>query len=306
MINAEREVPAYSGFDEKSRIWNQATPNRYSSEVNSLTNKTQAVRELVADGGIEFFFDLRSARMDMQKGFSEWQALMHDPIYRGEGYPHGGHKKVLGMGGMGSINALHYWDLTKTLRSLNYDAKMFAWPVNLDAPRKMGRRLLNYARDEVHGTGHKAAIFGHSLGSFQWMAAFAENPEEFIEYIDEAYLDESPIPGKLNRVLKVGSLFIPFDKEDISMGKSLPLFHQLEASGDIKVTAIESSNDPMLRGRTMAGSESDHYIMDGSSHVGGGVNPDFVKVLAYKLVGEEVDFRRVPRVHHAPVVPMAA
>ncbi len=288
-------------LDAKRRIWESAIPEDFSLEIESLVDKRRVAAELVADGGIQFFRDLGSAYSDMKKGFWEWRSLLTDPIYKGEGYPHGGRKKVLVTGGMGSVNALHYWDLKKSLRALNHDAEIFPWTANWERPREQGRRLLGWARENVRGTGRKAAAVGHSLGTFQWLAAFRESPEEFLEYIDGFYSVESPIPGKLNMALKAASLFVNLQRDDIDILESLGPFHQLEMSGDISVTAVESSDDPMIKGMTIAGRESDHYIVEGSSHICGGVNPDLVKLIAYRLVGEEVDFNRVPMVHHAPV-----
>lgn len=305
MPTAERIMSDYSAYGEKGRVWTEVTPDQFSLELDSVTDKSKVVRQLVNEGPIRFFLDWESLKADFCKGWGEWLALKRDPIYRGEEYPHGGGKKVIGMGGMGSVNALHYYDMTKSLRALNYDASLYPWGVNMEPPRRMGKRLLAHLRQEVRGTGRRTAVFGHSLGSFQWMGAFAENPEEFASYVDEVYIDESPIPGELNGVLKAGTLFISFDREDVETGASLSILRQMEDAGMIKVVAVESSNDPMIRGRTIAGRESDHYIMRGRSHIGAGAS-DFVKIMSYKLVGEEVDFDRVPSVSHAPVQPLAA
>lgn len=305
MVTAERD--ARQAFEQKRAAWEQATPSDFSPSIESLTNKTRVLGELMADGGMKFIQDWGSVRRDASKGIVDWLELLRDPVYRGEGYPHGDKKKIRGMGGMGAINSLHYYDLMKSLRALNHDAQMYpSASMNLEPPMKMGRRLLNYLRDEVRGTDQKAAVFGHSLGSFQWMGAFAEDPDEFVSYVDQVYLDESPVPGELNSVLKAGSLLIPFEREDTKIGESMSLLRQAEAAGDITLIAIESSDDPLLRGRTLAGTEGNHYIMGKRSHIAGGANPDIVKLLSYRLVGEEVDFRRVPRVYHAPVVPVAA
>lgn len=294
-------------FEQKQLAWQKATPEDFSNDIEVLTNKGRVMTDLFLDGSLKFISDVHGVFVDFRKAASEYGELIRDSIYRGEGYPKGNRKRVLGAGGMGSIGA-NYHDTTRSLNKLNYEAKMLRCcdRVNLEAPRKRGRKILDEARENFKETGEKAAMFGHSLGSFQIMAAFAENPQEFTAYVDTVFLNESPVPGQLNRVLKAGSLFIKFEREDVDTGKSMSELRQAENAGDIRVIAIESSNDPMIRGRTLAGRESDHYIMDGSSHTGGAINPDFIKIMAYNLAGEEVDFRKAPRVHHSPVNTPAA
>lgn len=302
--NGRERTQAKNGYNKYTR--GELFPLTPSRE-KFLQSKAEISRDLLRSHPIEYVWDFQGVIRDFGCGVVEKRNLRRDPVYEGIGVPHGDGKPVIVMGGLIS-SPVHYWDTVKSLRNSGYDAKVYPYVLNVMPPTQMARELMPYLRREAKASGRKVAVVGHSLGSYDWGATFAQNPEEFVEYVDDVVFDESPRPYRINKAIEVAYLMAswPFEDEDFELGDKAELLKELEGSHQIKFMSVDSSRDPIIPDGQYFGLSQDHFVIDGMSHCGGASSPEFVKLLTYHLADVPVDFKRLPHVHQETELPQAA
>lgn len=263
------------------------------SHQRFIQSKKDIVNDLVSSGPIELFYDLIKLHRDFLRAAGEHTRFMMDPVYWGEGVPRGDGSRLLYLGGF-MTSPWMFVDPILTFRRIGYDAvtvPLSIWGVINTKPIKtMGRELLTLIWKEAKQSGHKVKVVGESLGGLDWAAAFIENPDMFIESVDHLVCAVSPRPTRVNRALEIAYLITQWfagEEEEIEIGNKLELLKEAQDESLIKVTTVDSSDDPVIQGHFLGKSES-HFTVDEASHSGMGKNRRFIKIAANSLMGEEV------------------
>lgn len=278
------------------------SPHTISQEDDSqpqfIQGKKDIIRDLVKSNPIELFFDAISLYQDFLQAIVEDRQLVKDPIYDGEGVPRGDGSKYLFMGGFATWPWM-FNDGLRTSWKIGYEAKAVWSGPNIGPIRQTAKRLLAVIREEAKESGGKVNVAGQSLGGLNWAAAFMENPEMFIEYVDHVIFGVSPRPTRVNKALGIAYLitqwFVSEDGYDV--GNRAELLKRAQDDGLIKVTSIDASTDPVIQGHFL-GRDEGHYVVEYASHSGLGNNRDFFRTCAYRLAGEEID-GVYPHIHRA-------
>lgn len=249
-----------------------------------ITSTSELALDLMFSKPWEVISDVGSVSKDFAKAFREHWQVHFDPVYFGHGVPRGNGEKVIQVGGLWS-NVLHYWDRMVFLRRIGYRSVPYPWgPVNRQGPRETGKKLLKFLADEAKESGQRVIGDGHSLGVYQLLAAFCEDPDQFVGSVKELVLNGGPWPTKINRAVETVFLLSrsPFQTEDdFEIGKKAPLLLQAMAAGDIKITSIVSSNDRVIQGIPLGRT----IVLDGASHSFLAGHRDSMKATAYTLAG---------------------
>ena len=271
-----------------------------SSDPQFISSRAELIADVLNSTPGEVIEHIENFLSDGKKALWEHFKLHINPVLFGYGVPRGNGESVFYMGGLFSMR-FHYADPVFALRNSGWEAKTVPWSwMNIKPPVERAKELMPLLRDEAKRTGKKSKVIGHSLGGYDWAATFAQNPDEFVEYVDHIVFDASPRPTRLNKILAVGYLLtrIPFRQDDFELSEKVELLKEAEEAGYIKVTSIDSSNDPMVQGEPL-GREKDHFIVDDASHSFLGGNSHSLEIMAYRLADQEPDLLRNPTVHNA-------
>lgn len=267
-------------------------------QVEFIQGKKDIFRDLQKSNPIELFFDAVSLYHDFWHGVIEHRQLVRDPIYQGKGVPHGDGSKLLYMGGFATWSWM-FVDSLRTCQRIGFEPKAVWSGSNTGSVRPTSRRLLSVIREEAKESGHKVNVIGQSLGGLDWAAAFMENPEMFVEYVDHLVLGVSPRPTRVNKALELAYLVTQWfsDDDGYDVGKRAELLKKAQKERLLKVTQIDTSSDPVLDGEHWVMDEG-YYLLDRASHFGLLNNRDFFRVISYRFAGEEID-GVYPHIHHS-------
>ncbi len=274
------------------------TPN--FPKIVATTNEMAA--DLMFANPVDVFNDVKSVLGDFRKGLREWARLQIDPVYYGMGVPHGRGETVITQGGLLST-VLHYHDTFKFFGRSGYRPVSLPWGINIGSPKEVGKKLLKKAGEEAKANGRRVKGKGHSLGVYQWMGAFAENPDEFVASVDHLILDGGPWPTWVNKAVETVYLIThPFNTQDeyevAEIAEKIPLLLSAVASGDLKITSTVSSSDPVIKGIPLGKT----YVLQGASHGFLSGHPDSLRVTAFELAGIDPTEANRPNIHQLSLV----
>lgn len=265
----------------------QKFDNQNSSKV--IRSNSELLVDVLTSTPLEIVNDVKAVYKDFKKSVSEHLRLHFDPLYYGLGVPRGNGDTVVHVGGLWS-NVLHYFDRTVFLKRIDYNSVPYPWgPLNVIGPKEAGKKLLAFLVKEANQNGGRVIGDGHSLGVYQLLAAFSENPEQFVDSVKHLVLNGGPWPTRINRAVETIFLLSrsPFrTDDDFEIGEKAPLLFQAEAAGDIKITSINSSDDPIIQGIPFGRPES-QFVLPGASHSFLAGNSASLRVTAYSLAGRE-------------------
>ncbi len=269
-----------------------------------IESRDDMKRDLVSGGLIELFNDAKGIISDYHKSFWEYVNLVSHPMYWGYGLPRGDGSPVIYVGGLGTVE-LNYLAPIHAMRKAGHNAKTFPWGgLNLGPIRDVGLRLKKFVKEEVEETGKKAKLVLHSLGGYEGLAFFDDNPEEFAGLVDEVVIDASPKPKRLNKALEFAYLVLTFWQSPESyhaLSERAELLKDLENAQILKVTTIDSSSDPFIQGDPF-GRAQDHYVIKDASHAGMASVKESVVITAHRFAGADIDPLKHPRI----ILPFAA
>lgn len=271
-----------------------------SSDPQFISSRAEVIADILNSTPAEVIEHVENFFSDGKKALWEHFKLHFDPVLFGYGVPRGNGESVFYMGGLFSMR-FHYADPVFALRNAGWEAKTVPWSwMNIKPPVETAKELMPLLREEAEKTGKKSKVIGHSLGGYDWAATFAQNPHEFVEYVDHIVFDASPRPTRFNKILAVAYLLtrIPFREDDFELSDKVEFLKEAEDAGYIKVTSIDSSNDPMIQGEPL-GKEEDHFIVDDASHSFLGGNTNSLRIIAHRLANQEPDLVRSPAVRNA-------
>lgn len=298
-------------FRDTSALGNTTlTGGEYSEAFNHQTgfikSKNHLLHEVARRGVIEVFNDVNRLSRDLVVGIGEMRDLRRDPVYEGIGIPKGDGSPVRILGGFGS-SQVHYFDSARSISRAGYEVRTLPWGhANLKNPLDMAPYMMPELIDSKRETGKRAKLVVHSLGGYDAAAMFARYPQEFVDSVEHVVFVGSPRPKELNSALALSYLVLHmFEKDDeFHITERLSELETVVESGLLKVTSIGSSYDPVVRGDHLAKDEN-HYVIDNASHSALGMNKHTVRAVAHAFVGEEVDSRIHPNIHH-PISLLAA
>lgn len=272
-----------------------------TSQPVFFQSKSELFKDLVGSSPIELFHDLRGIQRDFWKAAHEYRDLLIDPIYDGRGVPKGDGSTVVVMGGFGSIG-INYYETVRTLRKIGYNAVTPPWGVNIKPINEMAKSLMPFVRSEKIKSGKKVKFIGHSLGGFDGAAMFAQAPDEFVDYVDHVVFDASPRPTSVNKAIAFAYLVTQWFESDneFDIVKKIDLLNKMEAAKQLKVTSVDSSSDPIIKGQFMG--KREHFVIEGASHTALGLNANFLKAVAYSFAGEEMDLEKFPNIKKITLV----
>lgn len=263
-----------------------------------ISSRAQLLREVVGRGPTELFRDAASLVRDVSVGAREMIDLRRDAVYEGLGLPKGDRSPVGIIGGFGS-SQVHYFDSAHSLSRANYDVRTMPWGmVNEKNPFEMADFMMPEIRQFKRDSGQKIKLVVHSLGGYDAAAMFAMYPQEFVDSVEHVVFVGSPRPEKLNSALALSYLVLHmFERDDeFQMTEKLSQLDDVVDAGLIKVTSVDSSYDPVVRGQHIAKDEN-HYVIDRASHSALGMNRFTIRAVAHAFVGEEVDNLAHPTIH---------
>lgn len=267
----------------------QTEQEGYSQIATVALNPLEAGWNLLSNP-IEIVHDIKEVWKDAARSARDYGKLLVHPVRFGIDVPRGNGETVIGQGGLMST-VFHYIDTFDSTRWMNYNPVSIPWGINIAPPREVGKRLLARSVSEAKKSGKRVKGKGHSLGVYDWLAAFAENPYQFVESVDHLVLDGGPWPTRINRAVEVvyaASSFL-FDKNHkegvLKIVEKIPLLFQAEDAGCIKVTSIDSTADRIVRGMPIA--RKHRYAVKDASHGFLSGHPDTLTIEAYSLAGRE-------------------
>lgn len=268
-------------------------------EGKLISSRAQLLQEVAQRGPTELFQDAASLVRDVSVGAREMVDLRRDAVYEGVGLPRGDRSPVGIIGGFGS-SQIHYFDSAHSLSRANYSVRTMPWGmVNEKNPFDMAHFMMPEIKQFKKDSGQRIKLVVHSLGGYDAAAMFALYPQEFVDNVEHVVFVGSPRPERLNSALALSYLVLHmFERDDeFKMTEKLTELEDVVESGLIKVTSIDSSFDPVVRGQHLAKDEN-HYVIDRASHSALGMNRFTIRAVAHAFVGEEVDNMLHPTIHH--------
>lgn len=282
------EALSGSGFSSNGHSPQQEQEG-YSHLATVVLNPLEAGRNLLSNP-IEIVHDIKEVYKDAAKSMRDYAKLLFHPVRFGIGVPRGNGETVIGQGGLMST-VFHYFDTFDSIRWMNYNPVSIPWGINVGPPSEIGKRLLARSVKEAEKSGRRVKGKGHSLGVYEWLAAFAENPDQFVESVDHLIFDGGPWPRRINRAVEVVYIVTSFlfDKNQeegtLKIMEKIPLLFQAEDAGYIKITTVDSTTDSIVQGRPFARKHC--YAVNDASHGFLSGHPDSLTIDAYSLAGRE-------------------
>jgi len=271
----------------------------FNPQPDFIKSKNNLWDEVAKRGVIEVFSDVNKLAKDLAVGIVEMKDLKKDPIYGGLGVPRGDGSPVRILGGFGS-SQVHYFDSARAISRAGYEVKTLPWGnLNVKNPLEMAPYMMPELISSKKETGKRAKLVVHSLGGYDAAAMFAMYPQQFVDSVEHVVFVGSPRPKELNSALALSYLVLHMFEKDEEFGitERLTDLERAVDAGFLKVTSVDSSYDPVVRGEHL-GRDENHYVIDNASHSALGMNRHTIRAVAHAFAGEEVDSLAYPNIHH--------
>jgi len=243
--------------------------------------------------GTNGFHGPRSPLSMMGEGRAWWEAgrLLGDPVWRGEGVPHGGGRPVLlipgFLAGDGSLAVLARW-----LRARGYWTSRSDIRVNADCAQEALTRLEGRLEALTERTGQKAAVVGQSRGGSLARLLATRRPDLVGRIValgspNLAPLAVSPVvAGHIALVAAFGRAGVPgLFGEDCVRGDCAERMTEELARPfppGVAYTMVYSRTDGVVDWRACLDPAAEHVEVR-SSHVGMSVHPHVYRMLGERL-----------------------